>query len=107
LKQLFLKATASRVIIATSCADIFGAGRVLASRAGRRRKVTVPKAKGVAYDLDKCKAVATQELGGLPKIAPTVSVARERMPLMNGVRLAFGTDYPVEPLSPFRGLYAW
>jgi hypothetical protein len=102
LKQLFLKATASRVIIATSCADIFGAGRVLASRAGRRRKVTVPKAKGVAYDLDKCKAVATQELG-----APTVSGARERLPLMNGVRLAFGTDYPVEPLSPFRGLYAW
>jgi predicted amidohydrolase YtcJ len=24
----------------------------------------------------------------------------------NGVRLAFGTDYSVEPLSPFRGLYA-
>ena len=24
----------------------------------------------------------------------------------NGVRLAFGTDYPVEPISPFRGLYA-
>src|ERR1700687_2883009 len=23
-----------------------------------------------------------------------------------GVRLAFGTDYPVEPISPFRGLYA-
>ena len=26
--------------------------------------------------------------------------------LKNGVRLAFGTDYPVEPVSPFRGLYA-
>jgi predicted amidohydrolase YtcJ len=26
--------------------------------------------------------------------------------LKNGVRLAFGTDYDVEPLSPFRGLYA-
>ena len=26
--------------------------------------------------------------------------------LRNGVRLAFGTDYPVEPISPFRGLYA-
>jgi predicted amidohydrolase YtcJ len=26
--------------------------------------------------------------------------------LKNGVRLAFGTDYPVEPISPFRGLYA-
>lgn len=24
----------------------------------------------------------------------------------NGVRLAFGTDYDVEPISPFRGLYA-
>ncbi len=24
----------------------------------------------------------------------------------NGVRLAFGTDYSVEPISPFRGLYA-
>ncbi|HWG39335.1 MAG TPA: amidohydrolase, partial [Candidatus Acidoferrales bacterium] len=24
----------------------------------------------------------------------------------NGVRLAFGTDYPVEPITPFRGLYA-
>jgi predicted amidohydrolase YtcJ len=24
----------------------------------------------------------------------------------NGVRLAFGTDYPVEPISPMRGLYA-
>src|SRR2546428_292250 len=24
----------------------------------------------------------------------------------NGLRLAFGTDYPVEPISPFRGLYA-
>jgi predicted amidohydrolase YtcJ len=24
----------------------------------------------------------------------------------DGVRLAFGTDYPVEPISPFRGLYA-
>jgi len=23
-----------------------------------------------------------------------------------GVRMAFGTDYPVEPISPFRGLYA-
>jgi predicted amidohydrolase YtcJ len=23
-----------------------------------------------------------------------------------GVRLAFGTDYPVEPITPFRGLYA-
>ncbi len=23
-----------------------------------------------------------------------------------GVRLAFGTDYPVEPISPFRGIYA-
>jgi predicted amidohydrolase YtcJ len=26
--------------------------------------------------------------------------------LSHGVRLAFGTDYPVEPASPFRGLYA-
>jgi predicted amidohydrolase YtcJ len=26
--------------------------------------------------------------------------------LKNGVHLAFGTDYPVEPVSPFRGLYA-
>jgi predicted amidohydrolase YtcJ len=26
--------------------------------------------------------------------------------LTHGVRLAFGTDYPVEPVSPFRGLYA-
>ncbi len=26
--------------------------------------------------------------------------------LNNGVGLAFGTDYPVEPLTPFRGLYA-
>jgi predicted amidohydrolase YtcJ len=24
----------------------------------------------------------------------------------HGVRLAFGTDYPVEPVAPFRGLYA-
>jgi hypothetical protein len=26
--------------------------------------------------------------------------------LDNGVRLAFGTDYPVEPITPFRGIYA-
>jgi predicted amidohydrolase YtcJ len=26
--------------------------------------------------------------------------------LANGVWLAFGTDYPVEPITPFRGLYA-
>lgn len=26
--------------------------------------------------------------------------------LDNGVELAFGTDYPVEPITPFRGLYA-
>jgi predicted amidohydrolase YtcJ len=26
--------------------------------------------------------------------------------LQRGVTLAFGTDYPVEPISPFRGLYA-
>lgn len=26
--------------------------------------------------------------------------------LTNGVTLAFGTDYPVEPITPFRGLYA-
>jgi hypothetical protein len=26
--------------------------------------------------------------------------------LSNGVSLAFGTDYPVEPVTPFRGLYA-
>ena len=26
--------------------------------------------------------------------------------LNKGVTLAFGTDYPVEPVSPFRGLYA-
>lgn len=26
--------------------------------------------------------------------------------LQNGVPLAFGTDYPVEPITPFRGLYA-
>jgi predicted amidohydrolase YtcJ len=26
--------------------------------------------------------------------------------LKNGVTLAFGTDYPVEPVAPFRGLYA-
>jgi predicted amidohydrolase YtcJ len=26
--------------------------------------------------------------------------------LENGVPLAFGTDYPVEPITPFRGLYA-
>jgi predicted amidohydrolase YtcJ len=26
--------------------------------------------------------------------------------LNKGVKLAFGTDYPVEPVSPFRGLYA-
>ncbi|MGH9493042.1 MAG: amidohydrolase, partial [Terriglobales bacterium] len=26
--------------------------------------------------------------------------------LENNVRLAFGTDYPVEPITPFRGLYA-
>jgi predicted amidohydrolase YtcJ len=24
----------------------------------------------------------------------------------NGIRIAFGTDYPVEPITPFRGLYA-
>ena len=24
----------------------------------------------------------------------------------NGIRMAFGTDYPVEPLTPFRGIYA-
>jgi predicted amidohydrolase YtcJ len=24
----------------------------------------------------------------------------------NGITLAFGTDYPVEPITPFRGLYA-
>ncbi len=26
--------------------------------------------------------------------------------LDHGVRIAFGTDYPVEPITPFRGLYA-
>jgi len=26
--------------------------------------------------------------------------------IKNGIPLAFGTDYPVEPVSPFRGLYA-
>ncbi|HEY4900621.1 MAG TPA: amidohydrolase family protein, partial [Terriglobales bacterium] len=26
--------------------------------------------------------------------------------LDNGVPLAFGTDYPVEPMNPFRGIYA-
>src|SRR5437764_14345231 len=26
--------------------------------------------------------------------------------LNNGVHLAFGTDYPVEPITPFRGVYA-
>ena len=26
--------------------------------------------------------------------------------LKSGARLAFGTDYPVEPVAPFRGLYA-
>src|SRR5437899_7629896 len=26
--------------------------------------------------------------------------------LKNGVPLAFGTDYPVEPIAPFRGVYA-
>jgi hypothetical protein len=26
--------------------------------------------------------------------------------LKRGVTLAFGTDYPVEPITPFRGLYA-
>jgi predicted amidohydrolase YtcJ len=26
--------------------------------------------------------------------------------LDNGVPLAFGTDYPVEPITPFRGIYA-
>jgi len=26
--------------------------------------------------------------------------------LKKGVTLAFGTDYPVEPVTPFRGLYA-
>jgi len=26
--------------------------------------------------------------------------------LQNGIHLAFGTDYPVEPMTPFRGLYA-
>ena len=26
--------------------------------------------------------------------------------LDNGVRLAFGTDYPVEPINPFRGIYS-
>ncbi len=26
--------------------------------------------------------------------------------LDNGVRIAFGTDYPVEPITPFRGVYA-
>jgi len=26
--------------------------------------------------------------------------------LDNGVRIAFGTDYPVEPITPFRGIYA-
>ena len=25
---------------------------------------------------------------------------------LDGVKLAFGTDYPVEPVAPFRGLYA-
>ena len=26
--------------------------------------------------------------------------------LDNGVRIAFGTDFPVEPLAPFRGVYS-
>ena len=29
-----------------------------------------------------------------------------RSMLRNGIPLAFGTDYPVEPITPFRGLYA-
>ncbi len=39
-----------------------------------------------------------------PKRAPT-SYAWAEM-LKKGITLAFGTDYPVEPVTPFRGLYA-
>ncbi len=45
---------------------------------------------------------AIQRMG--PERAKTSYAWREF--LQNGVVLAFGTDYPVEPITPFRGLYA-
>lgn len=45
---------------------------------------------------------AEQRIG--PKRAKTSYPWRQF--LDNGVPLAFGTDYPVEPITPFRGLYA-
>src|SRR5437588_353923 len=57
-----------------------------------------PSATGIfTYDRDKLRAMAIERIKG--------AYAWNTM-LKNGVSLAFGTDYPVEPISPFRGLYA-
>jgi predicted amidohydrolase YtcJ len=101
-----------------------------AQRYARENHIDPPSPDGFRNRIEHCQVIAPEqfarfhELGVIASMQPNhlltdMNWAMDRIGperartsyawrkfLQVGVRLAFGTDYPVEPITPFRGLYA-
>jgi predicted amidohydrolase YtcJ len=101
-----------------------------AQRYARENHIDPPSPDGFRDRIEHCQVIAPDqfarfhELGVIASMQPNhlltdmnwamVRIGPERARtsyawrkfLQNGVHIAFGTDYPVEPITPFRGLYA-
>jgi predicted amidohydrolase YtcJ len=101
-----------------------------AQRYARENHIDPPSPDGFRNRIEHCQVIAPDqfarfhELGVIASMQPNhlltdMNWAMDRIGperartsyawrkfLQNGVLLAFGTDYPVEPITPFRGLYA-
>jgi hypothetical protein len=101
-----------------------------AARYARQHHIGPPTAGGFRHRIEHCQVLAPdqfarfRELNVIASVQPNhlltdMNWAEARLGaqyaansyawrklLDSGVRLAFGTDYPVEPITPFRGLYA-
>jgi len=101
-----------------------------AQRFAKENHIQPPSPEGFRNRVEHCQVIAPDqfarfhELGVIASMQPNhlltdMNWAMDRIGkdraltsyawrkfLASGVRLAFGTDYPVEPITPFRGLYA-
>ena len=101
-----------------------------AQRYAKENHIQPPSADGFRNRIEHCQVIAPEQfaqfrdLGVIASMQPNhlltdMNWAMERIGaerakdsyawrkfLQSGVRLAFGTDYPVEPITPFRGVYA-
>jgi predicted amidohydrolase YtcJ len=101
-----------------------------AQRYAKENHIEPPSPEGFRNRIEHCQVIDPEQFEGFRELGVIASVqpnhlltdmnwAMDRIGperaktsyawrgfLRNGVPLAFGTDYPVEPITPFRGLYA-